>query len=85
MPHIFTRLLATVNVDNTWRWNSWIPDALVVNLGTNDGRAAVYPAVDYISTYTELVLNASLTYGPALHVFPSFVSSDFHNSNIALI
>ena len=30
MPSIFSRTLATVNVDNTWKWSSWVPDALVM-------------------------------------------------------
>ena len=26
MPHIYSRTLATVNVDDTWDWKSWVPD-----------------------------------------------------------
>lgn len=34
MPSIFSRTLATVNVDNTWKWSSWVPDALVIVRGS---------------------------------------------------
>jgi lysophospholipase L1-like esterase len=68
MPSIFGRTLATVNTDRTWDWARWIPDALVVNLGTNDGAAAsTDPA--FVAAYTELVLQAREHYGPQLHVF----------------
>lgn len=50
MPSIFSRALATVNTDNTWSWSSWVPDALVVNLGTNDGGSAVDPKAHYVET-----------------------------------
>ena len=33
MPSIFSRTLATVNVDNTWKWSNYVPDALIINLG----------------------------------------------------
>jgi len=69
MPSIFSRTLATVNVDNTWRWGSWVPDALVINLGTNDGGSSINPSMHYIETYTDLVLNASKNYGADLQVF----------------
>ena len=50
MPSIFSRTLATVNTDNTWQWSSWVPDALVINLGTNDGGSAVDPKAHYVET-----------------------------------
>ena len=69
MPAIFSRTLATVNQDNTWDFDSWKPDALVINLGTNDGGAATDPKYKYVETYTDLVLAAANHYGPELHVF----------------
>jgi lysophospholipase L1-like esterase len=50
MPTIFNRTLASVNIDNSWDWNSWVPDALVVNLGTNDGGSATDPKAHYVGT-----------------------------------
>jgi hypothetical protein len=43
-----------------WKWASWVPDALVINLGTNDGHNALTPA--YTEIYTKLVM-ASLDEG----------------------
>jgi hypothetical protein len=67
MPSIFSRTLATVNVDNTWKWSDYVPDALVINLGTNDGGNALKP--EYTQIYTKLVLDAAKNYGEGLHVF----------------
>merc|ERR1719215_2298633 len=36
MPEIWERTLATDSAAQ-WNFSSWVPDALVVNLGTNDG------------------------------------------------
>merc|ERR1740130_1474524 len=69
MPSIFSRTLATVNVDNTWDWHSWQPDALVINLGTNDGSQATDPRARFTEVYSDLVLQASAHYGADLHVF----------------
>jgi len=69
MPSIFGRTLATVNRDATWDWSGWIPDALVVNLGTNDGSTVLDPKYKYVETYEQLVMDAAAHYGPDLHVF----------------
>jgi hypothetical protein len=69
MPSIFSRTLATVNTDNTWDWKSWQADALVINLGTNDGGAATDPKAHYTNTYSQVVMDAFTHYGPDVHVF----------------
>jgi hypothetical protein len=69
MPHIFSRTLATVNIDNTWNGSNWIPDVLVINLGTNDGGAATDPHYTYTETYSELIMDAVSRYGNKLQVF----------------
>jgi lysophospholipase L1-like esterase len=66
MPEIFGRTLAT-DGESDWVWSTWVPDALVVNLGTNDGGSAATP--EYETAYTNLVLEAFEHYGPQLHVF----------------
>jgi hypothetical protein len=68
MPAIFNRSLAT-DSSSVWDWSSWVADALVINLGTNDGGAATDPKYNYVGVYTELVMEASRHYGPDLQVF----------------
>jgi len=63
MPLVFSRTLATVNRDGTWDFGRWVPDALVVNLGTNDGDAATDPRFDYVGVYADLVATAAQRYG----------------------
>lgn len=66
MPPIWKRTLAT-DPSSVWDFSRWIPDALVINLGTNDGGSARDPK--YVETYLSLVMNASHAYGPHLNVF----------------
>jgi hypothetical protein len=65
MPSIFRRTLAT-DGDTSWDWDEWTPDALVINLGTNDGASARTP--EYITEYTNLVINAFTNYGPRVRL-----------------
>ena len=44
-----------------------MPDALIINLGTNDGGNSLKP--QYTEIYTKLVMEASKNYGPNLNVF----------------
>jgi len=66
MPEIWKRTLATDNTTN-WDFSSWVPDALVVNLGTND--QGMSPTVDFVRAYEKLVHDARLMYGNRVHVF----------------
>jgi len=69
MPEIWTRTLATANTggSNSWDFSSWVPDALVVNLGTNDGGSGATP--EFVEAYKKLVLQAHQEYGDGLDVF----------------
>jgi len=69
MPEIWTRTLATGNTggSNSWDFSNWVPDALVVNLGTNDGGAGATP--EFVEAYKNLVLQAHQAYGDGLDVF----------------
>jgi len=68
MPTIWNRTLATLNVNDTWQFDSWKADALVINLGTNDGSAATDPEYNYEGIYADVVMQASRVY-PGVHVF----------------
>ena len=68
MPAIFNRTLAT-DATTVWDWTQWTADALVINLGTNDGGAATDPKYHYVDTYSAVVTQAFRHYGPDLEVF----------------
>ena len=55
---------------NYWDFSRWMPDAVVINLGTND-ELNVRPAnvEAYNRTYLALVTAAAAAYGPATHFF----------------
>jgi len=58
--------------NNSWAFDSWAPDALVVNLGTNDNPAAHPEIVDaFNSTYLALLTDAAAAY-PSAHFFLAF-------------
>lgn len=70
MPEVWTRTLASGPTGglNTWDFSKWVPDALVINLGTNDGgEAGDSPA--FVDRYIQLVQEAHGFYGPNLHFF----------------
>ncbi|CAE7037646.1 celE [Symbiodinium natans] len=55
--------------DNLWDFSRWVPDAVVINLGTNDHFQwpVVVPAFN--ATYLQLLLLAARSYGPKTHFF----------------
>ena len=74
---IWTRTLATVGSLNTsdphgttpaneWDFSKWTPDAVVINLGTNDHlgtNASAAKSKAFVKRYEELVVAASKVYG----------------------
>jgi len=80
---VWTRTLATVGSTNTsdphgtteenlWDFNSWIPDAVVINLGTNDHlgtNASTVKAEAYRARYKALVSDAAKAYGGGTRFF----------------
>lgn len=66
MPQIWRRTLATDD-SSRWDFSSWIPQGLVINLGTNDNVWA--RNASYSEIYFDMVLNASKAYGPDLNIF----------------
>jgi lysophospholipase L1-like esterase len=64
MPEIERRVWASVLQSPEWDFSSWVPQAVWINLGTNDaccGRA--WPVAGYQDTYVELLMNITQRYG----------------------
>lgn len=74
MPEVFRRTLASVN-SSDWEYAAWIPDGVVINLGTNDFHG--WPETDvafpqlFAETYLKWVLHLTspAVYGPNVHIF----------------
>merc|ERR1711862_456472 len=66
MPEIWERGIAT-DADSQWDFSKWVPDAIVVNLGTNDG--AVGSTAAFVAGYQQLVHRVQAVYGEKIHVF----------------
>ena len=60
----------TTDMDSpVWEFNSWIPDAVVINLGTNDFSTTPHPAGEvFLQGYTELIFKVRKRY-PDAHIF----------------
>jgi hypothetical protein len=57
--------------DNEWNFSTWIADAVVINLGTNDhlGSRPSSLSMAYKQRYLDLVVAAAKTYGNDAHFF----------------
>jgi lysophospholipase L1-like esterase len=62
--------LTTTDKDSEeWDFNRWVPDAVVINLGTNDFSTAPHPAGEvFLQGYTELIIKVRNRY-PDAHIF----------------
>lgn len=72
IPDIFPSTLGTDASSPLWNFSSWVPDAVVINIGTNDKLEMVKPGameLKYMDVYFDFVLNVSSWYGPATHFF----------------
>lgn len=90
MSDVWKRTLATVpasdpsdphgtNPENSWNFEAWKPDAVVINLGTNDKLHIRPQLVDsYQRTYLDIVLSAHSAYGPGTHFFLACGPMDEH-------
>jgi hypothetical protein len=70
MPEIYTRTLLSVP-GSTWDFTQWIPDVVVVNLGTNDNLNSADPGEterSYVREYARLLRNIRGSY-PAATLF----------------
>lgn len=66
MPILWQR---TIPTDKTSRWDPsrWVPDAVVINLGTNDyGASGVDPSTEYQATYLQFVSQLRSAYPGAM-------------------
>lgn len=66
MPEVYTRVLASDQQGSgSWKFDSWQPNAVVINLGTNDHLNANTPGEiekQYEDTYVDFVRNISTWY-----------------------
>jgi hypothetical protein len=70
MPQIFTRTLASVDDSSgSWDYSSWVPDAVIINLGTNDLNSGLYDEDTFVTAYLALALNITAAYGPQCALF----------------
>ena len=62
--------LTTTDQDSEeWDFNRWVPDAVVINLGTNDFSTVPHPAGEvFLQGYTELIVKIRNRY-PDAHIF----------------
>eukprot|EP01059_Diplonema_ambulator_P004432 TRINITY_DN1412_c0_g1_i3.p2 TRINITY_DN1412_c0_g1~~TRINITY_DN1412_c0_g1_i3.p2 ORF type:complete len:375 (+),score=90.95 TRINITY_DN1412_c0_g1_i3:1736-2860(+) len=70
LPDVYRQTLASDVGSPAWDFASWKPDAVVVNLGTNDHVKCVGDFCDqFIATYTAMVQNAAASYGKGTQWF----------------
>jgi lysophospholipase L1-like esterase len=67
MPQLYVRTIPS-DYTSVWDPNAWVPDAVVVNLGTNDFAIGVPPANSFKQAYTNLLTSLGSMY-PGAHVF----------------
>jgi len=67
LPEIYTRALPH-QPDSVWDFSKFVPDAVVVNLGTNDFAMSVPNADAFKSAYTKFLTSVRQNY-PKAHIF----------------
>ncbi len=70
MPAVYDRILASSasSASNAWNFASWQPDAVVINLGTNDFSSKGDPGTPYDTAYLSFVRNLRQKYANAFIV-----------------
>lgn len=68
MPEIYGRTLASVP-GSEWDFTTFVPDAVIVNLGTNDWFSRSFNSSEFTATYVSLAYNISARYGPDISLF----------------
>ena len=67
MPALYERTVATDATAGDWDWASWVPDLLIINLGTNDFSHPVNATL-FTDVYVDLLVNTTARYGPDTHI-----------------
>jgi lysophospholipase L1-like esterase len=67
MPEIYSRILP-YNTTLTWDARQWIPQAVVINLGTNDFSTGVPDKTEFTTTYSKLARQIRSQYSDA-HIY----------------
>lgn len=69
MPQRYSRTLDMDDIKK-WDFSSWKPDAVIINLGTNDFSTEPHPdKVIFQRTYEKLLLQIREVYGPTVSLF----------------
>ena len=81
MPSIWNRTLGSdASTEGAWNFSSWIPHAVVINLGTNDWHGCNFPSKNvsnstwqfverFTTSYLQLVQRIAAVYGKATEIF----------------
>lgn len=69
MPMVYARSLASVSVGALYDFSLWVPQVVVINLGTNDISSGKYDEEIYVETYINLLNNMTLNYGDEVSFF----------------
>ena len=69
MPDIYKRTLLSVD-GHLWKFSSWIPHAVVINLGTNDRVHCVDGfCTEFVTKYSSMIMATSRSYGSSVKWF----------------
>ena len=92
MFEYYSRTICRVNNSN-WDFQMWVPDVVVINLGTNDLKASPMPEKTLLkAAYSELITFVRMNYpgaeifcviGPRLSIAGEVLSNEFVNEVIA--
>ena len=86
VPILWERTIPT-DPTSTWNPSFWIPDAVVINLGTNDYGTGTDPSAGFESTYLAFVTHLKSVY-PNVYVFacvgPMLADPDYTDAKTAI-
>lgn len=66
MPKVYARIMPAT--DSAWDFSAWQPQAVVINLGTNDFSTSGDPGAPYETAYLDFVRNLRKKYADAIFV-----------------